>query len=124
MAEHDDLVKELAAANTAATFQNLALIGALAERRLVDPANVADWAEFLATEMENSADSANPEHLQKIAARLRDYSRQLMNIVEPPEAQGESGLKRNWPNCIDVQSEADCGKLRTRLNYILLLSGR
>jgi hypothetical protein len=29
--------------------------------------------------------SANREHLQKVAARLRDYARQLVNIVKPLE---------------------------------------
>jgi hypothetical protein len=87
MTNRDELVKEVAVANTTAMFQNLALIGALAERHLVDPAKVADWAEFFAREMENSAGSgpANLEYLRKVAARLRDYARQLVNIVKPPE---------------------------------------
>jgi hypothetical protein len=50
----DELIKEVAAANSAATFQILALIGALAERHIVDPAKVAEWAEFFAEGMENS----------------------------------------------------------------------
>lgn len=85
MTEHDELVKELAVTNTTAMFQNLALIGALAERHLIDPAKVADWAEFFAKRMENSAGngSANLEHLRKVAARLHDYARQLGNIVKP-----------------------------------------
>jgi hypothetical protein len=53
--EHDELADELAVAFATAMFQNLALIGALAERHLIDPAKVADWAEFIALEMENSA---------------------------------------------------------------------
>jgi hypothetical protein len=87
MTEHDELVKGLAVANTAATFQTLALIGALAECHLVDPAMVADWAEFFAKGMENSTGngSANCEHMQKVAARLRDYAGQLVNIVKPLE---------------------------------------
>ncbi|MGH6813858.1 MAG: hypothetical protein ACREDM_16495 [Methylocella sp.] len=86
MAKYDELVKEVAVANTTALFQNLALIGALVERHLVDPAKVVDWAEFLANGMENSAKDgrANREHLQKVAVRLRDYARQLTNIVKPP----------------------------------------
>ena len=85
MANHDELKKELAVANATAMFQNLALIGALAERHLVDPAKVADWAEFFAKGMENSVGNgpANPEHLRKVAVRLRDYARQLVNIVKP-----------------------------------------
>jgi hypothetical protein len=37
--------------------------------------------------MDNSAGNApaNPEHLQKVADRLRDYARQLVNIVKLPE---------------------------------------
>jgi hypothetical protein len=91
VARHDELVKELAVATTTATFQNLALIGALAERHLVDPAKVADWAEFFAREMEDSAGDgpANLEHLRKVAGRLRDYARQLVNIVKPPENHPE-----------------------------------
>lgn len=87
MTTHDELVKEVAVANTTAMFQDLALIGALAERRLVDPAKVADWAEFFAKGMENSpgSDPANLEHLRKVADRLRDYAKQLMNIAKPPE---------------------------------------
>ena len=87
MTKYDELVKEVAVANTTALFQNLALIGALTERQLVDPAKIADWAEFFANGMENSAGDgpANLEHLQKVAARLRDYARQLANIVKPPE---------------------------------------
>jgi hypothetical protein len=86
MAEHDELVKEVAVANTTALFQNLAIVGALAERHQVDPAKVAEWAEFFANGMENSARDApaNLEHL-RVAARLRDYARQLVNIVKPPE---------------------------------------
>jgi hypothetical protein len=82
--EHDAIAEELAVATTAATFQNLALIGALAEHRLVDPAKVANWAEFFALEMGNSAaaDRANLEHLRKVAARLRDYAEQLVKIAE------------------------------------------
>jgi hypothetical protein len=85
--KHDELVKELAVTNTTATFQNLALIGALAERHLVDPAKVADWAEFFAREMEDSAGDgpANLEHLRKVAARLRDFARQLANVMKRPE---------------------------------------
>jgi hypothetical protein len=39
----DELTKELAVANVTAKFQNMALIGALIERQLVDPAKIADW---------------------------------------------------------------------------------
>ena len=72
-------------ANATAMFQNLALMGALAERHLVDPAKVADWAEFFAKGMENSVGNgpANPEDLRKVAARLHDYARQLVNIAKP-----------------------------------------
>ena len=87
MSEHDKLVEELAVANSAAMFQNLALMGALVERHLVDPAKVADWAAFFANGMENSVGNgpANRDHLQKVAARLRDYASQLVNIVKPLE---------------------------------------
>jgi hypothetical protein len=87
MIKHDELVKEVAVAKATAMFQNLAIIGALAERHLVDPAKVADWAEFFAKGMENSAGfgSANLEHPRKVAARLRDYAKQLVNIVKTPE---------------------------------------
>jgi hypothetical protein len=38
--------------------------------------------------MENGAGegTANPEHLQKVAARLRDYARQLVKSAKPPES--------------------------------------
>jgi len=41
--------------------------------------------EFFAKGMENSVGNgpANPEHLRKVAVRLRDYARQLGNIVKP-----------------------------------------
>ena len=70
MIKHDELKKE-AVANATAMFQNLALIGALAERHLVDPANVADWAEFFAKGMENGVGNgpADPEHLRKVTAQ-------------------------------------------------------
>ena len=86
MTNHDELKKELAVANATAMFQNLALIGALAERHLVDPAKVADWAEFFAKGMENGVGNgpADPEHLRKVTAQLRDYAKQLMNIAKPP----------------------------------------
>ena len=89
MTKNDDLAKEVAVANTTAMFQNLALIGALAERHLIDPAKVADWAEFFAKGMENSAAEgpANPEHVRKVAARLRDYARQLVASMKPVESQ-------------------------------------
>ncbi len=76
MAEPDDPVIEVAVVNTTALFQNLAIVGALAERHLIDPATVAEWAEFFAIGMEKSARvaPANLEHL-KVAARLRDYAR-------------------------------------------------
>jgi hypothetical protein len=54
MTKHDEFVKEITAVNTAATFQILALIGALAERHLVDSAKVAEWAEFFAEEIETA----------------------------------------------------------------------
>jgi hypothetical protein len=86
MTTHDELTKEVAVANTMAKFQNLALIGALTERHLVDPAKIADWAEFFANGMENSVlDGANLEHLQEVAARLRNYARELIDIVKLPE---------------------------------------
>jgi hypothetical protein len=91
MIKHEDeLIKEVAAANSAATFQILALIGALAERHIVDPAKVAEWAEFFAEGMENSGVSgpANLEHMRKVAGRLREYARQLVNIVKSPENPG------------------------------------
>jgi hypothetical protein len=87
MTKKDEFTNEIAVALATATFQNLALIGALAERDLIDPAKVADWA-FFAKGMENStggSDSANLEHLRKVAARLRDYAKQLMNIVKIPD---------------------------------------
>jgi hypothetical protein len=79
MREDDELLSELAVAAATATFQNLSIIGALAERHLVDQAKVADWAEFFARELENGAKGApaNLEHVGKVAARLRDYARQL-----------------------------------------------
>jgi hypothetical protein len=86
MTEFDELLKEVAVAKTTAMFQNLALVGALAERRLVDPAKVADWAEFFAKGMENSGnDSAAPAHLRTAAGLLRDYAKQLMSTVKPPD---------------------------------------
>jgi hypothetical protein len=85
MSEFDKLLKEVAVAKTTAMFQNLALVRALAERGLVDPAKVADWAEFFAKGMENSGnDSAGPTHLRTAAGLLRDYAKQLMNIGKPP----------------------------------------
>ena len=83
MSEHDELLRELAAAAAAATFQNLSIIGALAERHLVDQAKVADWAEFFVRELENGARGSSPdnlEHVRKVAARLRDYARQLRTV--------------------------------------------
>jgi hypothetical protein len=58
---------------TTAMFQNLALMGALAERHLVDPAKVADWAEFFADGMENSTGNvpANLKRLREVIARMR-----------------------------------------------------
>jgi len=67
-------------------FQNLALVGALAERGLVDPGKIADWAEFFAKGMENSGnDSGGPSHLRTAAGLLRDYAKQLRNTVHPPD---------------------------------------
>jgi hypothetical protein len=82
VSEHDELLRELAVAAAAATFQNLSIIGALAERHLVDQAKVADWAEFFARELEKGArgSPANLEHVRKVAARLRDYARQLRTV--------------------------------------------
>jgi len=86
MAGFDELLKEVAVAKTTAMFQNLALVGALAERQLVDPARVANWAEFFAKGLENSGnDSAAPAHLRTAAGLLRDYAKQLMNTVKPPD---------------------------------------
>ena len=91
MTTHDELVKEVAAGSTTAMFQNLALIGALAERHLVDPAKVADWAEFFADGMENSTGNvpANLGHLREVAGRLRNYAKHLVNIVKLPEDPAE-----------------------------------
>jgi len=76
-------------ANTTAMFQNLALIGALAERHLVDPAKVADWAEFFAREWKmargrhcqsgTSAESSGP------AARLCQAAREEREAPESLE---------------------------------------
>ena len=84
MREDDELLRELAVAAATATFQNLSIIGALAERHLVDQAKVADWAEFFASELEKSATRgpANLEHVRRVAARLRDYARQLHRTVQ------------------------------------------
>ncbi|WGJ14187.1 hypothetical protein QEV83_16280 [Methylocapsa sp. D3K7] len=87
MTDHDKLKKELAVANATAMFQNLAIVGALAECHLVDPTNIAGWAEFFATGMENSAlgGSAHLQRPRKVAARLRNYARQLVSIVKTQE---------------------------------------
>jgi hypothetical protein len=84
MREDDELLRELAVAAATATYQNLSIIGALAERHLVDQAKVADWAEFFARELENRTKGApaNLEHVRKVAARLRDYARQLHCTVQ------------------------------------------
>ena len=77
MSEHDELLKELDVAVAAATFQNLSIIGALAECHLVDQANIADWAEFFASELQKGGNGRRPaklEHGRKVAARLRDYA--------------------------------------------------
>ena len=63
-------------------FQKLPLIGALAERHLVDPAKVADWAEFFGMENSTGNVPANLGHLREVAGRLRNYARQLVNIVK------------------------------------------
>jgi hypothetical protein len=43
----------------------LSIVGALAERHLVDPAKIAEWAEFFATGMENSAlNSSNSQGIR------------------------------------------------------------
>jgi hypothetical protein len=81
MTTRDELTKELAVANATAKFQNMALIGALIERQLVDPAKIADWAEFFANRMENSVVYG----AQEVAARLRGYARELKDIVRLPE---------------------------------------
>jgi hypothetical protein len=47
MREDDGLSSELAVAAATATFQNLSIIGALAERHLIDQAKVADWLNSL-----------------------------------------------------------------------------
>jgi hypothetical protein len=93
MTDHDELAKELAVVNATARFQHLAIVGALAERHLVDPAMVANWAEFFAKGMENSAGNgpANREHLEKGSdpvARLCEAAR------KPREAVREFGLMR------------------------------
>jgi hypothetical protein len=87
MTKYDELQTELAVAKSAAMFQILALVGALAERHAIDPVKAADWAEFFANEMEHSArDSAvNQDPLQKVAAQLHDYATQLLHIVKSPE---------------------------------------
>jgi xanthine dehydrogenase iron-sulfur cluster and FAD-binding subunit A len=81
MTTRDELTKELAVANATAKFQNMALIGALIERQLVDPAKIADWAEFFANRMETSV----VDGAQEVAARLRSYARELKDIVRLPE---------------------------------------
>jgi hypothetical protein len=81
MTTRDELTKELGVANATAKFQNMALIGALIERQLVDPAKIADWAEFFANSMENSGANG----AQEVAARLRSYARELKDIVRLPE---------------------------------------
>jgi transposase InsO family protein len=59
----------------------------LTDRHLVNPAKVADWAEFLADGMENSAGNvpAHLKDLREVAGRLRNYAMQLVNIVKLPE---------------------------------------
>ena len=89
MREDDELLRELAVAAATATFQNLSIIGALAEHHLVDQGKVADWAEFFASELEKSATRgpANLEHVRRVAARRYltsersgGYSREIVSI--------------------------------------------
>jgi hypothetical protein len=81
MTTRDELTKELAVATATAKFQNLALVGALIERQLVDPARIADWAEFFANGMGNSV----VDGTQEVAAQLRNYARELIDIMKLPE---------------------------------------
>jgi hypothetical protein len=91
MAERDEIASAVAIAISASAFQNLALIGALAERKKVDPAKVAAWADFFAKGLEASAEMpgpANPAHLRQVAPCLRDYAGQIVNMVTAPAAAG------------------------------------
>ncbi len=84
----DEEIKQDIAVNASASmFESLSVVGALAERRIINPAKVAAWAKIYAEGLEkDTRDSADPKHLKAVAAKLRDFAVLIeKGNVKPPE---------------------------------------
>lgn len=83
--EMSELAETLAVTQAAVMFQSLAIVGALAEQRLVDPLKVAAWAETLATGQ--GLDLA-PKIREGIAAQLTAFAVVLRSMTAKPPGSG------------------------------------
>ena len=72
-----------ATAFAAAMFQSLAIIGALAERGLIDPRRVAAWADFFAT---SQTGGVAPDIGAGAAAALGNFSSVIRAMADKAQA--------------------------------------
>jgi hypothetical protein len=82
---------ELVAAGTAmgaiSLFEAAAIVGALAERRLVDPLKVAAWAEMFA---KGQGKELAPETRKLVAEGLNGFALVLRSMVTKPAGGGHA----------------------------------
>jgi len=85
----EDETKEVATmvgiASGVAMYQTLAVIGALAERRLIDPLKVADWAKVFANGL--GPDLAPDVH-DSIRQQLEGFAEVIRSLNEMPRNAG------------------------------------
>jgi hypothetical protein len=88
-------MRDLAEAFNAATattggvalYQSLAIIGALAEARLLDPRAVAKWASFFA---ESLPPTTPPEAHESVRAGIEGFALALRALAELPPGAGRA----------------------------------
>lgn len=80
--------EQVAIAQGAAIYQGCAIVGALAERGLVDPLKVAAWADFFA-ENQGRGNDLPPSVREGVAAGVAEFAKVLRAVARKPPGSGE-----------------------------------
>ncbi len=85
--DREEAIKVAIVASAAAMFMATSIVGALAQRRLVDPSNVAEWAQFLG---KNLPADMTADVRAGVASSLSSFADLLEDMKKTPPGAGHA----------------------------------